>query len=157
MSGRFATLTARLEPTALGVVGLLATVAAFAATTGPLGAVIAIGLAIVGLVIPPVAVFALGQAGLLALLPSPTPLQLAIVEGALFLILVSPATKGATGRLLAVSVPLFAGLATTGWYAAQTFGIRTTGIALLLGVCVLSYVLHRYERVAVGLAGGDTA
>ncbi|WP_255196482.1 hypothetical protein [Halorarius litoreus] len=157
MPDRLATLTARVTPTALGAVGLLATVAALAVVAGPLGAVVGVGLALVGLFAPPVAVFGLGQAALLALLPSPTPLQLALVEGALFLVLVGPATKSATGRLVALGALLFAGLGTSVWYGAQTFGIQAAGIALLLGVGVVAYVLHRYERVVVGLAGGDAA
>lgn len=157
MPDRLAALASRLQPTALDAVGLLATAAVLTVVAGPLGAAAGVALALVGLLAPPSAVFGLGQAALLALLPSPTPLQLVLVEGALFLVLVGPAATATMIRGLTLSALLFAALGTTTWFAAQTFGLRATGIALLLGVGLVAYVLHRYERVAVGLAGGDTA
>lgn len=154
---RLATFAGRRQPTALGAVGLLATIVALTITAGPVGGLVGVGLALAGLFLTPLAVFGLGQAAVLALLPAPTPLQLALVETALLLVLVGPAMAHATVRLVAGTVGLFALLGTTVWLATQTFGLQPIAITFVSLVALSSYLLHRYERVTVGLAGGDTA
>lgn len=155
LSDRLQAVSTRVEPTALGTVGLLATAAAFAVVANPLGRLVGPAIAVLGVFVPPVAVFGLGQAAILALLPDPGPIQLAVVEGALFLVLVGPATRTATRPLLALSAGLFGLLAAVVWYGVRTVGITTTGVALLLGVGLLAYGIHRYERVVTDLAGGE--
>lgn len=154
LTDRATALAGRLEPTALGAVGLLATIAAFALTAGPLGAAVGVGLALVGLLAPPVAVFALGQAAILALFATPTLPQLALLEGALVVVLVGPATRGPTLRLLASCALLLAALPAATWYGVQRVGLQQTAVGLVLGVAAVAYLVHRYERVVTGLAGG---
>lgn len=55
-----------------------------------------------GGVAPPLAVFGLGQAVLVTVLPAPTFVQLLIVGAALFVVLSGPAMRSATEQLLAV-------------------------------------------------------
>lgn len=154
---RLRSRVARHRPGALGTVGLIATLAAFTVTAGPLGAIAGLALALCSVLAPPLAVFGLGQAAVLALLPTPTPLQLALVNGPLVLVLVAPAGRSRTARLVAVSGLLFAGFAVAVLWASPTIGLQTTALGLLLGVGFGMYSLHRYERVVVGLAGGDAA
>lgn len=157
LTDRVQALAGESQPTALGAVGLGATAVALGVTAGPLGLVAGLVIAGLGVVVSPIAVFGLGQAVVLVLLPSPTPLQLALLEGALFIALVAPATRTRPTRLVTLSALLFAVSGTLVWYGSQVVGLQVTGLALLLAVGLLMYGIHRYERVVLGLAGGDAA
>jgi len=138
--------------------GLLATALALGLTGGPLGFVGGIGLALAALFVSPVVAFALGQAALLVVLPTPTFAQLALVEGALFLVLLGPAGSD-PATLLRVGSPallLFAITGTAVWFGTDAFGLLETAATLTLGLAFLSYAIHRYERVSLGLAGDAT-
>lgn len=157
LSDRFDALPTRPQPAVREAAGLLVTAVTLAITAGPVGAAVGVALAVVGLFVQPLTLFGLGQAALLAVLPAPTPLQVVLVEGALFVTLVAPAVGDVPGRFVAASAALFAVLGSATWYGVQTSGLQQMALVLLLGVALLSYVLHRYERVVTGLAGGATA
>lgn len=146
----------RLSPTPLGAVGLLAAAAALAAT-GPAGLAAGAAVLVVGLVVPAAAAFALGQAALLAAVPAPTPLELAAVEGALFVVLLGPAAGEEPAPVLAGAVLLFAGLGAATWFAVGRVGLLPAAAGLVVGVGLAAYLVHRYERVVLGLAGGEAA
>lgn len=148
---------AGLRPTELGVVGLLATATAFAIVGGPIGLGIGAGLLVVGLVAPAPVTFALGQAGLLVAVPAPSLVRVAVVESVLFLVLLGPATRDEPVRLVGLAVPLFGLLGLGTWLGVARVGPLVTAVTLVVGVGLLGYVVHRYERVVLGLAGGDAA
>jgi hypothetical protein len=145
------------QPTLLGGFGLLATTIALGLTGGPLGFVAGVGLALAALFVSPVVTFALGQAVLLVVLPTPTLAQLALVQGALFLVLLGPAGTELTPflRVGGLALALFAITGAAVWVGVDTLGLLETAAGLTLGLGVLSYAIHRYERVSLGLAGGE--
>jgi hypothetical protein len=146
------------QPTLLGGFGLLATTIALGLTGGPLGFLAGVGLALAALFVSPVVAFTLGQALLLTVLPTPTLAQLTLVQGALFLVLLGPAgTELATSvRVGTLAVVLFGVTSAAVWVGVDTFGLLETAAGLILGLGFLSYAIHRYERVSLGLAGGDS-
>lgn len=165
--------------TSLGALGLGGTVVALAVTGGPVGIPAGIGLLLVGLAAPPVAVFGLGQATLLVVLPAPTAAQLALLQGTLFLLLLDATTRwrgvwfpvqllyaavrlrsAARTRFVPDAFPAvvaFGALGGLTWVAATRVGLLEAAAGLVVGVGGLGYVVHRYERVALGLAGGEAA
>lgn len=165
--------------TSLGALGLGGTVVALAVTGGPAGIPAGVGLLLVGLAAPPVVVFGLGQAMLLVVLPAPTAAQLALVQGTLFLLLLDATTRwrgvwfpvqilyaavrlrsGDRARFAPDAFPgavAFGVLGGLTWVGATRVGLLETAAGLVVGVGVIGYAVHRYERVALGLAGGEAA
>jgi hypothetical protein len=145
------------QPTLLGGFGLLATLFALTLTVGPLGLLGGVIFTLAALFVSPVVGFALGQAILLALLPTPTLAQLALVQAALFLVLLDPVGTDPTTAFesgsLAVVLLVISGVAV--WLAADIFGLLETAAGLTLVLAFVSYAIHRYEQVSLGLAGGD--
>lgn len=154
---RLRTAWYRIQPTGLGIVGLVETTVAFALFGGPIGLAIGGALFVVGLFVPASVAFALGQASVLVVLPSPTLVQIVALEGALFLVLLGPATRDAPVRLGGLAGGLFVLLGSASWIGAARIGVLETGALLVVGVGLASYLVHRYERVVLGLAGGDVA
>lgn len=149
--------TSRRQPTAFGVVGLLLVVAAFSITGGPAGVAAGIALFVAGLVVPAIWVFALGQAALLAVSSSPMRLQILAVEGALFLVVLAATARAASSDVVSVSLLLFGLLGTAVWLGVPQVGLHATAAGLGIGLALAGYLVHRYERVVLGLAGGETA
>jgi FtsH-binding integral membrane protein len=138
--------------TSTGTVLALACPGSLFAIDGPVGAAIGV-LALLAWVVAPVYGFAVGQLGLVVVVPEPAlgP-RLAAAEGAVAVLLVA----GLIRRRSPWSVPAFfvAALGLTGAVVAGiVFGVETWHLAaVLLGVTALaSYLLHRYELVALGL------
>lgn len=142
----------RLRSSPLGTVGLLAAAAALAVTGGIDGIIAGAALFGVGLVAPPIITFGFGQAAFLAVVPSPTPVQLTAVNVPLFIAFVGTVAAERL-RLLGGALALFAPLGTMTWLATTHYGPLTAAPGLLLAVGLGSYLLHRYERVTLGLAG----
>lgn len=165
--------------TILGALGLGGTLVALAMAVGPVGIAAGIGLVLVGLVAPPLAVFGVGQAMLLVVLPAPTATQLALVQGTLFLLLLDAATRwrgvvvtvqllyaivrlrpSERGRYVPDVFPALLAFGVMGgltWLGATRVGLLDAAAGLVVGVGVVGYVVHRYERVALGLAGDEGA
>ncbi|WP_435196332.1 hypothetical protein [Natronomonas sp. EA1] len=150
------TIRDALRPTPLGAAGLLATALAFVALGGGRGVLAGGALVLLGSFLPAPAAYALGQGLALAALPSPGILPLAVVQSLLLVVLVGPATADhATGRLVGLTALLTGVLATGVWTATQTRDLLPVGAALVGGVAFVAYAFHRYERVRLGLAGGE--
>lgn len=162
LTDRVRNVTAPGQPRAPGAVGLLVAAAALALGGGPVGLAVGSVLVLVGLAASATATFALGQAALLAVRPGLLPLVVA--EAGLFLVLLaSMARTGATtsdrsaGPIVVLAAVLFAVLGTTAWIGAARLGIVPATVGLVVAAALASYLLHRYERVVLGLAGGEEA
>lgn len=162
-----------------GVIGIAATVYLFADIGGAIGLTAGGGLIIVTALFPPVVAFGLGQALVLVVIPRPTLLQLLLVQLALFLVLVDAATRwravavpvqleymvararsAAPGSYIPVAISAlgtFVVLGAATLVVAARLGIRDAAGGLVVGVAAVGYVLHRYERVRLGLAGEGEA
>jgi hypothetical protein len=121
---------------------------------GPLGILMAVGIASAYYLVSTTAAFALGQVILVALVPFEGALAvLVLAEGGLLGVLFSTTVDhDDPARLLVAS--LLAGLAigATGWLglqAGQTVWIAAGTLAV--ATAFLSYGIHRYERVTLGL------
>lgn len=165
--------------TSLGALGLGGTVVALAITGGPAGIAAGIGLLLVGIVAPPVAVFGVGQAALLVVLPAPTVPQLVLLQGTLFLLLLDATTRwrgvwfpvqflyavvrlrsSERGPYVPDAFPALVAFGVVGgltWLAATRLGLLEAAAGLVVGVGLVGYLVHRYERVALGLAGDEEA
>lgn len=162
-----------------GVIGLAATIYLFARMGGAIGLAAGGGLLMATAVMPPVVVFALGQSLFLVVLPKPTLAQLLFVQLALFLFLLDAATRwravpvpiqleymvvrarsAAPGRYVPVALAALGAFAVLGaatLVVAARLGLFEAAAGLVAGVGAVGYVLHRYERVRLGLAGDGEA
>lgn len=163
--------------TSLGALGLGGTLVALEMTSGPIGIAAGLGLALFGLVAPPLAAFGVGQAMLPVVLTAPTATELALVQGTLFLLLLDATTRwrgvafpvqllyaivrlrsSERGSFVPDAVPTLLAFGVVGsltWIAATRVGLLDAAAGLVVGVGLIGYVVHRYERVALGLAGDE--
>lgn len=124
---------------------------------GGLGAVAGSALLVAAwLLVDRVYAFALGQVLFVAIMPDPTPLQLAVVQAGLFGLLVAPGLRDVPSRTLGAFAVSSAGL------IGVVAGVRdVTGqlwpavVALGATVTLCGYVLHRYQLVTLDLVEAD--
>lgn len=137
---------------------LLAVTVAFGVVAGFGGLAVALLVVAGAVMTSPLVAFGLVQAGLLAVTTAPRLEQIMLVQAAAFgLLLVGSSTTPRTNRRVALGaavVFVFGGLLV--WTAVQTVGQQPTAVGLVVGVALASYLVHRYERVVVGLADGET-
>lgn len=145
------------RPAPLEAVVLVAVTAAFGLIAGLPGLVVGVIVAAGAVLAGPLVAFGLAQAGLLAVTTAPTLGQVALVQAAAFgLLLVGGPTSPQTDRTVAMGgAVLFASGGLLLWTAIQTVGRQPAAIGLVVVVGFASYLCHRYERVVVGLAGGE--
>ncbi|NHN63508.1 hypothetical protein G9463_09380 [Haloarcula sp. JP-Z28] len=146
-------------PTVLGLLGIVAAAGGLV-LGGPvwLGLV---GVVLGGLYLSGTVVLAvvLGQIALIAV-DAPSLLSLVLVEGGLFLALLSvtietPDSRVA-GSLVALVVPLLGGLA---WLSLGRLNLDPfrAGSALLVGIAIVGYLLHRYLLLELDIVTEDAA
>ncbi|WP_312618940.1 hypothetical protein [Haloarcula sp. 1CSR25-25] len=143
----------RSLPTVLGLLGI-ATVVGGLVRGGPrwLGLV---GVALVALYLygPPVFVVALGQVALVAV-EAPSLVSLVLVEGGLYITLLSAAVatphRQTTGGFVALVVPLLGGLA---WLSLRRWNLDplSVGAVSLAGTAIVGYLLHRYLLIELDI------
>ncbi|WP_160135409.1 hypothetical protein [Halococcus salsus] len=139
---------------ALALLGTLVATLAVGVAVGPLSILVAAGVASALYFVSTTAAFALGQVVLVALVPPSGALALVVLaEIGLLAVLCSTAVDHHdTGRLLVAS--LLAGLAigATGWLGLRTSqAVWVAAGALAIATAFLTYGIHRYERVTLGL------
>lgn len=147
----------RVRGTRLSGAGAVAVVLAFGAFGGLAGLAAGVAVAVGSLVLPATYAFAFGHVALLFALPSPTLRQIAAVELGLAAVLVSPMAGTDGGRrLIAATALCFVGLAAVVAPASLAVDpLWTVAAALVALVAALSYGVHRYERLRLGLLEGE--
>ncbi|WP_336339219.1 hypothetical protein [Haloarcula brevis] len=143
----------RTAATALGAVGVAAATAGLA-LDGPTWLGLA-GVALGGLFLfgTPVLAVVFGQIALVAV-DAPSLLALLLVEGGLLVVLLAGAVGTPDGRaaggLAALVVPLLGGLC---WLSVGrwTLDPLPVGTAMVTGVAVVGYLLHRYLLIDLGV------
>ena len=149
----------RSLPTVLGLLGIVVVTGGLV-WGGPvwLGFV---GVALGGLYLSgtPVLAVVLGQIALVTV-DTPSLLPLVLVEGGLFLALLSVAieTPGSrvAGSLVALVVPLLAGLA---WVSLWRWNLAplSVGVTAGIGIATVGYLLHRYLLIELDIVTEDAA
>ncbi|WP_254840924.1 hypothetical protein [Natronomonas marina] len=136
----------------VGVV-ILATGAAMVFEGGILGAGVAAAVAVLWIAAGTPYAFVLGQVGLVVGLdggPTTTP----IAQAALVLLLITDVTVDRTYAAGAAALAVAALTTAVLLYADRALtGTETTGFLMLATTAGAVYGIHRYERVALGLAG----
>lgn len=138
----------------LAAFGALVATLAVGVAVGPLGVLMAAGVASAYYVVSTTAAFALGQVILVALIPSEGIFVILVLAeiGLLGVLFSTTVDHNDSARLLVAS--LLAGLVigATGWLAfraSQTVWVAAS--ALVLATAFFAYGIHRYERVTLGL------
>jgi len=149
----------RSLPTVLGLLGIVGATGGLL-LGGPvwLGLV---GVVLGGLYLSGTAVLAvvLGQIALVTV-ETPSLLSLVLVEGGLFLTLLSVATETPDSRiassLVALVVPLLGGFV---WLSVWrwTLDPLKVGFAILVGTAIVGYLLHRYLLIELDIVTEDVA
>ena len=138
---------------------LLAVAGGFGLIAGLRGLAVALLVAGGAVVGSPLVAFGLVQAGLLAVTSAPTLGEITLVQAPAFgLLLNGGSTTSQPNRrvtLGAAAVFMCAGLLM--WIAVQMEGQQLTAAGFVVVVALVSYLLHRYERVVVGLADGESS
>ncbi|MFB6224808.1 MAG: hypothetical protein ABEH86_14225 [Haloarcula sp.] len=149
----------RSPPTVLGLLGIV--VAAGGLVLGGPVWLGLVGVVLGGLYLSGTVVLAvvLGQIALITV-DTPSLLPLVLVEGGLFLALLSvtfetPGSRVA-GSLVALVVPLLGGLA---WLSLWHWhlDLLTTGSVLVIGIAIVGYLLHRYLLIELDIVTEDAA
>ena len=149
----------RSPPTVLGLLGIV--VAAGGLVLGGPVWLGLVGVVLGGLYLSGTVVLAvvLGQIALITV-DTPSLLPLVLVEGGLFLALLSvtfetPDSRVA-GSLVALVVPLLGGLA---WLSLWHWhlDLLTTGSVLVIGIAIVGYLLHRYLLIELDIVTEDAA
>jgi hypothetical protein len=149
----------RSIPTVLGLLGIVAAAGGLV-LGGPAWLGLA-GVALGGLYLfgTPVLAVMFGQIALVAV-DAPSLRTLALVEGGLFIVLLSRAVatphSRAAGGLVALVVPLLGGLT---WLSLERWSLDPlpVGAVLLTGVAVVGYLLHRYLLLELDIVTEDPA
>jgi len=152
----------RSPPSLPAVLGLFGIVVATGGLVlgGPIWLVLA-GIALGGLYLigSPVLAVVFGQVALVAV-DAPSLVVLALVEGGLLVTLLSLAVETPISRVagssVALVVPLFGGLA---WLTLGRWNLEPlpVGTALLVGIAVVGYLLHRYLLIELDIVTEDAA
>lgn len=128
-----------------------ALISVLAIIAGFLGAMFGIGVVLTRLFLPVAYAFAIGQAGVIAVIPPTTGLsQLLLVEAAFFVLLGVAAVDQPLGREIAIGT-LGGGL-TLLWplqHAATSYPLWVLALSLLGGFAVLLYALFQYDLVGM--------
>nr|WP_225307775.1 MULTISPECIES: hypothetical protein [unclassified Haloarcula] len=149
----------RSLPTVLGLLGIA--VAAGGLVLGGPAWLGLVGVVLGGLYLSgtPVLAVVLGQLALVTV-ETPSLLPLVLVEGGLFLALLSVTIETPDGRvagsLVALVVPLLGGLV---WLSLWRWTLDPfrVGSALVIGIAVVGYLLHRYLLLELDIVTEDTA
>ncbi|RLM33878.1 MULTISPECIES: hypothetical protein [unclassified Haloarcula] len=149
----------RALPTVLGLLGIVGATGGLL-LDGPVWLGL-IGVVLGGLYLSGTAVLAvvLGQIALVTV-ETPSLLSLALVEGGLFLTLLSVATETPDSRvassLVALVVPLLGGFV---WLSVWRWTIDPlrVGFAILVGTAIVGYLLHRYLLIELDIVTADIA
>lgn len=146
--------------TLAGLAGLVWTTLALSLVAGPLGAGLGVAVGVLWLLTPGWLTYAAAHVGALAVVPVGTPFaDLALVEAGLLLVLFdSFGRTGSPMRSFAVALAAFTLLAGASVATYLSTDLIWAGAVVALGLgAVLSYTVHRYELVALGLIGGESA
>lgn len=138
--------------------GALASAAVLGVAAGIPGVVAGVVLWLSSFWLRPIFVFAAGQFALLALFPEGVPLgRLVLAEAGLLGTLAGSVVRTPDpSRTVAVTLAAFLGLGAL-LRAGRLWGdaVWISGALLIGSVAIVSYGLHRYELVLMGLAGGE--
>lgn len=141
---------------AVGAVAATGTVGVLFVLGGVPGLLFGLAATAAWVVAPPVFAFAVGQAGLAAVVEAPFPPVVAIGELTVLAFLFSDPDLPLTARTWALPALGTAVLAGIVW-AAVGEGLAAVGVVCLAGLAVLAYAVHRYELLATGqLSEGPT-
>lgn len=122
---------------------------------GPVGGVVGLAAAVLW-VHSPVYGFAVGQLGLVLVVEQPVaPGRLAALQAAVFLVLLAGLLRGKSSHRPPLAFVVLALVLGGGVVAGIDAGLGTPTLAgiLVVAIGIASYLLHRYERVALGLVG----
>lgn len=154
----------RSEWTLLGVFGIVVTGAVFALVGGLFGVLLTLAFAGLWLYLPAVYSYAVGHVLALGISPrAVTPVELLFVELGLVAVLLGPlvvSTDGDDGgersdlrrSVIGAGSALFA-VVVVSLAFVESLWINAALLAVAAGVA--AYALHRFERVALGLAGDE--
>lgn len=150
--------SARTRRSPVGALAVLLTLAGLVTAAGLPGLLVGLGVAVCWYAAPAPFAAALGALGLVALLPADAPLLRALPAGlglAGVLVAASPATTRRLdfGAAYVVALAPLLVAAWTGW--AWGGAVWTGALALAVVAAVLSYGIHRYERLRFGLLEAD--
>lgn len=138
----------------LATLGTLITTVVAIVTTGPLGVLIAVGVGSALYFISAPAAFATGQIVLSALYPSEGPLLLLLLAeiGLLGVLFSTAVSHHAPGRLAVSSLVAGIVIGVAGWLVLRSgTALWIVASMFVVGIAVITYGLHRYERVTLGL------
>ena len=134
--------------------GTLVATLAVGVAVGPLGILMAVGVASAYYVVSATAAFALGQVILVALVPSGGIFVILVLAeiGLLGVLCSTIVDHGDSARLLVASVLAGLAIGAIGWLSFQTSqAVWIAASALALATAFSAYGIHRYERVTLGL------
>lgn len=135
----------------LGAIGTVVTVSAFTVSSGIFGFVLGTTIALSWYALPPMYAFTIGQFALVAIAPRST-VVLGLLEGGLVVILVEPALHyNRALRTLVLAGGVISFVASIVWVALEWLQPQwKTVVVLTIAFTVVTYGLHRYERLTVG-------
>lgn len=129
---------------AVVLIALLVTTGTLFVLGGFPGLLFGLGATLVWLLAPPVFAFAVGQAGVAAVVSIPYPPLIVVAELALLTILIGDNQLPATLRTWTLPV-LGSTIVAVGVWTVSSYSLTAAAGFTLAGLAVLTYALHRYE------------